>query len=83
MALGLSKKKYHSHSLRRGGATRLLFALVDVDAIMSIERWASLKTCRGYLKIGEALLGQVRTSMTVQAELMWAAFVDECIQSYT
>ena len=81
--LQLSKARCRSHSLRRGGAMRLLMNLIDVDAIMTIGRWSSIKSCRLYLKVGEALLGQVKASMTAQEELKWSAFVDECTHLFT
>ena len=57
-------------------------ALVDVDTIMSIGRWATIKSRRGYLKMGEALVGQVMNVMTAGEEAVWAAFLDESISLY-
>jgi integrase len=51
---------FRSHSLRRGGATALLIQGLPFADIQLFGRWASDRSCRLYLRKGEALLLQTR-----------------------
>ena len=62
-ALGCENFGFRSHSLRRGGATALAQAGVDMQSIMVFGRWASLQSCRLYVRAGDAELIALRRSL--------------------
>ena len=49
-----------SHGLRRGGASELLAGGWSLEDVMLQGRWASLRSCREYLRRGETALARVR-----------------------
>jgi len=65
-ALGFpADTRFTPHSLRRGGATQLFINGVEVESIMVLGRWAQLRSCREYLRLGET--GLLRASPSVPA----------------
>ena len=62
-ALGCSSVRFRSHSLRRGGATHLFHMNVPFHDLMFYGRWLSESSCRLYVKVGEAVLIQIRRSL--------------------
>ena len=54
--LGFDRVHWTSHGLRRGGATELLRQGVPLENIMVHGRWLSVRSCRDYLRKGEASL---------------------------
>jgi hypothetical protein len=59
-ALGLPPM-FTTHSLRRGGATELLIRQCPIENIMEFGRWASLTSCKLYLRRGEVALLRCRS----------------------
>ena len=60
--LGISDT-FTTHSLRRGGATEMLVQQFSIETIMEYGRWASVSSCRLYLRRGEVALLRCRGSM--------------------
>ena len=60
---------------RSGGDTTAV--LGDVDAVMALGRWSSIKALREYPRLGEALFGQIRAQMAASQVLMYDAFLAE------
>jgi len=66
VALGFpAETRFTPHSLRRGGATQLFINGVEVETIMVLGRWAQLRSCREYLRLGET--GLLRANPAVPA----------------
>ena len=55
---------FRTHSLRRGGACRLLAKTGRPDWVVVVGRWASLASARSYLKRGEAAAVLLHTLLT-------------------
>lgn len=75
-ALGLNRipgATFRSHSLRRGGATHLLNISKNPEYCAVIGRWANLRSCRRYLKQGEALVARLVASMSADIAIRLAA----------
>jgi integrase len=62
--LGL-KARYVPHSLRHGGATRLVLLGRQISAIMHRGRWQSLKSAQRYMQAGRAILLTLRLPLSV------------------
>lgn len=62
--LGLDASRVRSHSLRRGGATELYHAGLDLDSIIVFGRWASDRSARLYIKAAEPTLLRSRSALT-------------------
>lgn len=62
--LGLDAARVRSHSLRRGGATELYRAGLELESIIVFGRWASERSARLYIKAAEPTLLRARSSMT-------------------
>lgn len=57
---------WRTHSLRRGGATFVLQCTRSPEYCCVLGRWASLPSCRRYLKAGEALVAKCLAAQTLK-----------------
>ena len=57
---------WRTHSLRRGGATKLLMDTHSPEYCAVVGRWKSLTSCRRYLRAGEALTARLLASLAAK-----------------
>lgn len=73
VTFGFDLDFFRSHSLRRGGASRLALLGVPETAIQEAGRWARIDSCRLYIKKGLVLLTQLRSLQSrAHFDRMWA-----------
>ena len=62
--LGFGGRNWTTHGLRRGGASELVAAGWPLESVMLHGRWLSLRSCREYIRRGEAALTRARGEFT-------------------
>jgi integrase len=80
--LGFSLKNFRTHSLRRGGATAMLYYNKNLEAIVLQGRWASLASARVYLRLGQALMAKIQGEMQEATKAMIARLVVESLHIF-
>ena len=83
-AVGLSQCHFTSHSLRRGGATRLLIQGWKLADIAFHGRWKNQRSCYEYLRRGQAFLMRAREAVDADWASIdfWAEHLSEVIRMF-
>ena len=82
MVVRLPLDKFKTHSLRRGGATKVLQYTNEVNLCVLVGRWPDVKSARVYLRPGQALLTQLSAAITEQQQTLISALVAESVIAF-